>query len=70
MGQWKTLEDYEFHFMRACHRHRHEKGMLQVSRYIHLNPVEARIAHLPEHYRWSSFYLYKQPQTYTLPFML
>lgn len=36
-------------------------GMLEVSRYIHLNPVEARMVHLPEHYRWSSFYLYQSP---------
>ncbi|WP_052023530.1 MULTISPECIES: hypothetical protein [Anoxybacillus] len=43
--------------------------MLEVSRYIHLNSVEARIAHLSEHYRWGSFYLYKQPQTHTPPFM-
>ncbi len=43
--------------------------MLEVSRYIHLNFVEARIAHLSEHYCWGSFYLYKQPQTHTPPFM-
>ena len=41
--------------------------MLEVSRYIHLNFVEARIAHLSEHYCWGS--LYKQPQTHTPPFM-
>ncbi|WP_334110667.1 transposase [Anoxybacillus sp.] len=38
-----------------------DAGMLEVSRYIHLNPVEARIVHLPEHYRWSSFRFYHQP---------
>ncbi|WP_035063660.1 transposase [Anoxybacillus ayderensis] len=35
-------------------------GMLEVSRYIHLNPVEARMVYLPEHYRWSSFQFYHQ----------
>jgi putative transposase len=45
-----------------------DTGMLEVSRYIHLNPVEARMVHLPEHYRWSSFYLYTQP-VLSPPFM-
>jgi putative transposase len=45
-----------------------ETGMLEVSRYIHLNPVEARMVHLLEHYRWSSFYLYTQPIS-SPPFM-
>lgn len=31
---------------------------LQVSRYIHLNPVEAGLALAPENYRWSSFYAF------------
>ncbi|CUA80591.1 transposase [Anoxybacillus suryakundensis] len=42
-----------------------DAGMLEVSRYIHLNPVEARMVHLPEHYRWSSFQFYYQ--TTSLP---
>lgn len=32
-------------------------GMLEVSRYIHLNPVKANIVEKPEDYRWGS-YLY------------
>src|SRR5437588_1259738 len=32
-----------------------------VVRYIHLNPVEARVVKLPEEYRWSSHKLYLQP---------
>jgi putative transposase len=35
--------------------------MLEVSRYIHLNPVEAKMVRKPEHYPWSSYYLFKQP---------
>ncbi|MFK2825560.1 transposase [Bacillus sp. B190/17] len=31
-----------------------KEGMLNVSRYIHLNPVEAKMIHRPELYRWSS----------------
>lgn len=36
-----------------------KEGMLEVSRYIHLNPVKAKMVKQPEHYPWSSFYLYK-----------
>ncbi|MFC4025146.1 transposase [Oceanobacillus longus] len=31
---------------------------LEVSRYIHLNPVEAEMVSLPEDYRWSSYRAY------------
>lgn len=34
-------------------------GMLDVSRYIHLNPVVAGIVKEPESYPWSSYFLYK-----------
>lgn len=30
----------------------------EVSRYIHLNPVEAKMVHRPEDYRWSSYKAY------------
>ncbi|MFD1707917.1 transposase [Siminovitchia sediminis] len=33
-------------------------GMLKVSRYIHLNPVEAKIVKHPEDYPWSSYIFY------------
>ncbi|MFC7747449.1 transposase [Lentibacillus kimchii] len=35
-------------------------GMLETSRYIHLNPVEAGMVAMPAHYPWSSYryYLY------------
>lgn len=35
-----------------------KKGMLEVSRYIHLNPVEANIVMRPEDYLWSSYHLF------------
>lgn len=34
------------------------EGMLEVSRYIHLNPVEAKMVKSPGDYRWSSFQYY------------
>ncbi|MBM4761340.1 transposase [Bacillus sp. B15-48] len=36
-----------------------EEDMLEVSRYIHLNPVVANMVKHPLSYPWSSFYLYK-----------
>lgn len=36
---------------------------LEVSRYIHLNPVDARIVHAPEDYRWSSYAAYTSNNT-------
>ncbi|MCC3359166.1 transposase [Bacillus sp. REN16] len=36
-----------------------KEGMLEVSRYIHLNPVEAKMVKLPENYPWSSYKYYK-----------
>ncbi|MCT2537157.1 transposase [Aquibacillus koreensis] len=36
-----------------------EQGMLEVSRYIHLNPLEAGMVKRPEDYRWSSFRSYQ-----------
>ncbi|WP_032122640.1 transposase [Clostridium amazonitimonense] len=32
--------------------------MMEVSRYIHLNPVRANIVKKPEHYIWSSYSMY------------
>jgi REP element-mobilizing transposase RayT len=32
-----------------------ERYLLQLSRYIHMNPVEAGYCELPEEYEWSSF---------------
>ncbi len=32
--------------------------MLQVSRYIHLNPIEARLYKEPQYYEWSSYSYY------------
>ena len=40
-----------------------KEGMLEVSRYIHLNPVAAKMVKQPEHYPWSSYYLYRYPQS-------
>lgn len=46
-----------------------KEGMLEVSRYIHLNPVEAKMIRQPENYPWSSFYLYKYPKSLPPKFM-
>lgn len=35
-----------------------DEYFLIASKYIHLNPVEAKIVHKPEHYFWSSFSSY------------
>jgi putative transposase len=37
-------------------------GTLEVSRYIHLNPIRANIAERPEEYPWSSYKYYKDIQ--------
>ena len=46
-----------------------KEGMLEVSRYIHLNPVEARMVQQPEYYPWSSYYLFKNPSSVPPRFM-
>ncbi|WP_251555096.1 REP-associated tyrosine transposase [Neobacillus muris] len=46
-----------------------KQGMLEVSRYIHLNPVEAKMVRRPEYYPWSSFPLYKYSRTVPPCFM-
>ncbi len=38
--------------------------LLEVSRYIHLNPVRAGIVKFPEEYRWSSIKAYLYPSKY------
>jgi hypothetical protein len=43
--------------------------MLEVSHYIHLNPVEARMVKRPEHYPWSSFNYYKNAKLAAPVFM-
>lgn len=35
-----------------------EGYLLEVSRYIHLNPVKAKMVNLPEDYMWSSYSIY------------
>ena len=37
-----------------------DEYLLNVSRYIHLNPVEARMVDVPEEYHWSSYRIYIQ----------
>ena len=46
-----------------------KQGMLEVSRYIHLNPVEAKMVKYPEHYPWSSYSLFTNPQEIPPKFM-
>lgn len=46
-----------------------KEGMLDVSRYIHLNPVEARMVKKPESYPWSSYHLFKNPKIMQPSFM-
>lgn len=45
-----------------------KKGMLEVSAYIHLNPVKAKMVQLPEQYPWSSYHLFKYPKSSLPPF--
>ncbi len=35
-----------------------DKYMLEISRYIHLNPVRANLVQTPEEYQWSSYKMY------------
>jgi putative transposase len=44
-------------------------GMLEVSRYIHLNPVEAKMVRKPEYYPWSSYHFFKHPQAVVPSYM-
>lgn len=46
-----------------------ELGLAEVSRYIHLNPTEAKMVLEPQDYRWSSFY-YLHQKTTSLPTFL
>jgi hypothetical protein len=46
-----------------------KEGMLEVSRYIHLNPVEAKMVKRPEYYPWSSYYLFKDPNAIAASYM-
>lgn len=32
-----------------------DQQMLETSRYIHLNPIRAKMVKLPEEYQWSSY---------------
>lgn len=45
------------------------KSLLEVSRYIHMNPVEAGMAKQPEDYLWSSYRLYKNLTENTFPYV-
>ncbi len=44
-----------------------KEGMLEVSRYIHLNPVEARMVRAPEQYPWSSYHYFLDHPTSLSP---
>ncbi|MTT32373.1 transposase [Terrilactibacillus sp. BCM23-1] len=44
-------------------------GMLEVSRYIHLNPVRADMVQLPGDYPWSSYSSYQNEVFITYPFL-
>lgn len=46
-----------------------KEGMLEVSRYIHRIPVEARMVKKPESYPWSSYYLFKDHNSHQPKFM-
>lgn len=52
----KVVESYEAKVHAYCLMTNHiHLYFLQTSRYIHLNPVKARMAAHPEDYRWSSY---------------
>lgn len=40
------------------------QGVLEVSRYIHMNPVVAHMVTAPEEYEWSSYSLYRKIKKY------
>jgi|tagenome__1003787_1003787.scaffolds.fasta_scaffold14633536_1 putative transposase len=44
-------------------------GMIEVSCYIHRNPLEAKIVRRPEYYPWSSYHLYKNSRTIPAKFV-
>ncbi|WP_462406991.1 REP-associated tyrosine transposase [Gracilibacillus sp. Marseille-QA3620] len=46
-----------------------KEGMLEVSRYIHLNPVVAKMVKQPEQYPWSSYVSYYYPHSVLLRFL-
>jgi putative transposase len=46
-----------------------DTGMLEVSRYIHVNPVEARMVRQPVDYKWSSYKYFQQKACYVPPYM-
>lgn len=53
--------NYEGHlFQRRYHGKliKDDAQMLATSRYIHLNPVRAKIVEMPERYQWSSYGMY------------
>ncbi|WP_245183594.1 REP-associated tyrosine transposase [Lentibacillus salicampi] len=43
-----------------------KQGMLEVSRYIHLNPVDANMVQRPQSYQWSSYQYYMHTSRYHL----
>jgi len=45
------------------------EGLLETSKYIHLNPVEARMVKHPSHYRWSSYLHYEGNPSAHTPFL-
>ena len=46
-----------------------KEGMLEGSRYIHLNPVAAKMVKQPEHYPWSRFHYDLNPHVVPLRFV-
>ncbi len=42
---------------------------IEVSRYIHLNPVKSNLVDKPEHYSWSSYNAYCEKDFNNLPFL-
>lgn len=48
---------------------RDEEGMLKVSRYIHMNPIEASIVSHPQYYPYSSYHFFLNPELPQPPYM-
>lgn len=48
---------------------RDEEGMLKVSRYIHMNPIEASIVSHPQCYPYSSYHFFLNPEWPQSPYM-
>ena len=57
LGMFNRKYDYVGHYFKedTFRVNKDEKQLLDASRYVHLNPVKAKIVESPECYKWSSY---------------